>query len=219
MVPSPRRSTLMSRLRKSIGLKGVCITLSNGDTPGAVLLAPIKEAEPAIGKETMAKSAPRTRRAAEVGGCGLNGRSHGPVFRQSPPQHKGETDGFRILGPHQGAGREAQQVHGRGHLSGRARLRRADGEGQGPLAAPQGDRRVQGRSQEARPLEHVPAGRPRLRRHARHDGSLQPRIRADLRSAGPLRRSPPRRSTARRPTPATWKCSPATAPRSTRRSG
>ena len=29
IVPSPRRSTLMSRLRKSIGLKGACITLSN----------------------------------------------------------------------------------------------------------------------------------------------------------------------------------------------
>jgi len=27
-------------------------------------------------------------------------------------------------------------------------------------------------SQEARPLEHVPAGRPRDRRHARHDGPL-----------------------------------------------
>ena len=31
-----------------------------GDTPGAVLLAPIKEGEPVIGKETMVRSAPRT---------------------------------------------------------------------------------------------------------------------------------------------------------------
>ena len=62
-------------------------------------------------------------------------------------------------------------------------------------------------------------GRSRDRRHARHDGPLQPRIRADLRSAGPLLDRVRSRSTARRPTPATWKCSPATAPRSTRRSG
>jgi len=32
---------------------------------------PIKEGEPVIGKETMAKSAPRTRGAAKGGGCDL----------------------------------------------------------------------------------------------------------------------------------------------------
>jgi hypothetical protein len=34
IVPSSRLSTLTSRLRNSIGLKGVCITLSNGASPG-----------------------------------------------------------------------------------------------------------------------------------------------------------------------------------------
>ncbi len=45
---------------------------------------------------------------------------------------------------------------------------------------------LQGRGEEARPVEHVPAGRPRVGRHARHDGPLQPRIRADLRGPRPL---------------------------------
>ena len=42
-------------------------------------------------------------------------------------------------------------------------------------------------------------------------GPHQPRIRAALRDHGPRRTGRPRCSTARRPTPATWKCSRATA--------
>ena len=56
-------------------------------------------------------------------------------------------------------------------------------------------------------LEPVPA-RERARRRAD-----EPRIRAALRDHGPRRLSRPRSSTARRPTPATWRCSSATARR------
>ena len=62
-------------------------------------------------------------------------------------------------------------------------------------------------------LEPLPA-RERARR--RPD---QSRVRAALRDHGPLARSRPRSSTARRPTPATWRSSCATAPRSRRSSG
>src|SRR4029453_15032768 len=44
------RSTATSRLRKSIGLKGVCITLSNAILPDEIGFVPIKEWDPTIGK-------------------------------------------------------------------------------------------------------------------------------------------------------------------------
>ena len=71
--------------------------------------------------------------------------------------------------------------------------------------------RAQGQGARARPLEPVPA-RERARRRPH-----QPRVRAAVRDHGPRRRSRPRSSTARRPTPATWRCSSATAPPSSKK--
>ena len=143
-------------------------------------------------------------------------RNFGP---KSAAAHRERKMDFEYSDRTKALRREAQQVHGRGHLSGRARLRGADGEGEGPLAAPADHRAVQGRGEEARPMEHVPPCGSRDRRHARHDGPVQPRIRADLRGAGPFFDRFRNRSTARHPTPATWKYSPATAARSSRTSG
>src|SRR5262245_7274019 len=75
-----------------------------------------------------------------VRSANLNGRSQGGGFRpECAAARRERPHGFRIFRPHQGAAREAQQVHGRGYLPGRARLRGAAQRRQGPLAAPAGD--------------------------------------------------------------------------------
>ena len=82
-------------------------------------------------------------------------------------------------------------------------LRRA-GRGQ-PLAAAADHGGAQGQGARRGAVEPVPA-RERARRRAH-----QPRVRAALRDHGPLAASRPRSSTAPPPTPATWRCSSATA--------
>ena len=93
-----------------------------------------------------------------------------------------------------------------------------------PLAADRGDRGAEARGQRGRPVEPVHAAGPgaapcrrelRVRRHPAH----QPRICALRRGDGPDRLGRARCSTAPRPTPATWRCSTATARASRRSSG
>ena len=69
-----------------------------------------------------------------------------------------------------------------------------------PHHQPAGDGGAQGEGARRGPVEHVPA-----RRRARR-GAVQQRLRAARRDPRPLARSPRRRATARRPTPATWRC-------------
>ena len=107
-------------------------------------------------------------------------------FGQSPPQHEGRGHGFRILGSHQGAAGEAHSSSWtmssiRPRPSTKSRWRR-------PRIA--GSSRRSWKSARPRPRSAASGTcscRPTAnRRHARHDGPLQPRICADLRGPGPL---------------------------------
>ena len=99
-------------------------------------------------------------------------------------------------------------VHGRPHLPERGRVPRAAGRARPPrLPADHGQ--AQGGGPRARPVEPVPP--PPGPRRPRHQ-AVEPRLLAHLRAARQGRRSPPRSSTARRPTRATWRSSTCTGP-------
>ena len=105
-----------------------------------------------------------------------------------------------------------ERVHGRARLPERgarsARRSRRTAARATPGCRPRVDRGAEARRRaRAGPVEPVPA-RVRVRR-----GPHQPRVRAAVRDHGPLAHRRPRSSTARRPTPATWKCWCATARR------
>ena len=83
----------------------------------------------------------------------------------------------------------------------------------------QTDRGAEAQGARRGPVEPVPAGRQRRRLGLRGRRPDQPGIRAAGRDHGPRALGAARSSTARRPTPATWKRSRATAPRSTSSAG